>query len=92
MDIPTIHLEVCRSTAKQNIEYCKKADDQAYEIGESSGQGKRSDLLAVTKDITEGTGIREVADNYPVQFITYNKGIEKWKDTMGIGVKRDFKT
>lgn len=90
MGLHSIHLEVCRGSPGQNMEYSKKSDKEAWEIGTSSG--KINDLMAVTEDLIEGVGLKAIADTNPVQNIIYNKGITQWKDMMGIGAKRDFKT
>jgi len=36
--------------------------------------------------------MREIADQFPQQFIMYHKGIGTWKDMMQLNTPRDFKT
>ena len=60
----TVHLEVPKGTPEQNKKYCSKDDTRdsdagfgIHEVGElptDLGQGKRNDLLAITKRIDEG--------------------------------------
>ena len=47
------------------------------EHGQMSKPGKRSDLEDVATMILAGKRVREVADEYPVQYIKFHKGIEK---------------
>lgn len=40
-------------------------------------QGKRTDLTLIASKIKEGTSMKEIADEFPNQFIRYHKGFEK---------------
>ena len=75
---PGVHVEVCRGSAKQNREYCKK-DDDYVEIGEPSSQGSRTDIEAVKTAVDNGASIREIAEEHFEPFLRYGKGIREYK-------------
>lgn len=85
------HYEVARGSGKQASDYCKK-ENNFTEHGEIGGQGSRNDLQAVAECLRNGGSMFDVADQFPVQYMMYNKGIEKWKETMKLTKERDFKT
>lgn len=85
------HYEVARGSGKQASDYCKK-EHNFVEHGEMGGQGSRNDLKAVAESLRNGASMADIADQFPTQYIMYNKGIEKWKDVMKLTKERDFKT
>lgn len=75
------HWEVRKGTAKQASEYCKK-ENQFFEMGSLSAQGKRTDLEEVGAAIVNGSSIKEVASTYPATYIKYHKGIAALKTAL----------
>lgn len=76
--IPTAHIEDRKGSAQQAADYCKK-EGNYEEHGTISKQGKRNDIHEVVEMLQEGASIRETGLTYPVQYIRYHKGIEKFK-------------
>lgn len=71
------HLETAKAVAADAIKYCEK-DGQFWEKGSRpKGSGKRTDLDAVYKSITDGLSVQQVAQAHPVEFIKFSKGIER---------------
>lgn len=76
--LPTAHIEKRRGNADQASNYCKK-DGNFEEWGEISHQGERNDLSAATDMIRAGKRMREVAEQEPVTFVKYHKGLRALK-------------
>lgn len=57
-----------------NCDYEAKDGDIIIDINNKE-QGRRTDLETVADDIKKNLSIREIAENNPVQYIRYNKGI-----------------
>lgn len=72
---PGIHWEIAKGTPIQNRAYCSK-DNNYIEFGELPEQGKRNDIHGAVKCILE-KGIRETIDEHPIEYVKYNKGLEK---------------
>lgn len=86
-----IHVEICKGTAKANIDYCSKDDNIVIEKGTRPNQGKRSDIQKVAESVLSGKSMKEIAQEHPVQFIKHYRGIEKLVDTINPQVPRNSK-
>lgn len=64
-----------KALTKDAANYCMK--DGKYEIQDNRKQGKRSDLESVTSMIKERKPLKEIAMEHPIEYIKYNRGIEK---------------
>lgn len=81
-----VHVEISKGTEQQNRDYCTKGDTHLagpWEFGEfkpdANKQGARSDLAAAAKRITEGATAKEIALEYPSDFIRYYRGFEAYR-------------
>ena len=83
IDLALIH---ANGSAQQNRDYCSKADpNNFYEVGtiKSTGQGTRTDLHQVVDFIKEQPRtIEEVAENFPIEFIKFNRGLKDFKSVI----------
>lgn len=71
-----IHLEVMRGTIQEALDYCLKDDGEHFQLGTMpTGQGSRSDLVALKNDIDSGKRVAEIADSHFTPFLKYHKGI-----------------
>lgn len=85
LKIGNAHMEKRKGTPTQAAEYCMKEDTrlentEPKEFGErrpDPEQGKRNDLDVVAKAITGKKRIREIANEFPIQYIKFHRGIEK---------------
>jgi hypothetical protein len=68
------HYESCRGSVQQNIDYCSK-EGRVEEFGRRPEQGARSDLTRVANLVNEGKSLYDIADECPVEFIKFHKGI-----------------
>jgi len=79
------HFEPRRGTEAEAIAYCRKADTRDTEAGfgftsfgtepNGPGQGSRTDLAEIGRRLREGEAIREIAADYPGDFIRYHRGL-----------------
>jgi hypothetical protein len=73
------HWEARKGTATQAIEYCKK-ENNFFEFGEKSSQGKRSDLNELKESIFAGKRVDEITNENPMAFHQYGRTLNKLED------------
>lgn len=78
--LPGVHVEERKGNQSQAIAYCKK-DGDFVEWGtpKVAQQGKRTDLENVADMVKSGASLKRVAEEYPVQWIKFHKGIVSLK-------------
>lgn len=89
----SVHLAAMRGTPEQSKAYCSKEDSRdlsaGFEFKEFGdiegcplpvGAGNRGDLDSIISRIKENASLREVALEFPTQFIRYERGIRSWFD------------
>lgn len=70
------HIESCKGSPMQNVEYCSKQGDFT-EYGERpKGQGKRTDLDDVCQAIKEGATMVDLIESHPAQVVKFHRGLE----------------
>lgn len=73
------HVERRRGSPLEASEYCKK-DGDFFSAGEiSKGQGHRSDLEVIRKEIVEGKNEEEIADDHFTQWCQYRKSFNQYR-------------
>lgn len=65
----------CSASEAFNLNYCTKGEI-IIDV-DNREQGKRNDLLEITKKMKEGATMTEIAWEYPTHYVRYNKGFEK---------------
>lgn len=61
-EIPRAHIEICRGTSQDNIQYCKK-EGNFVERGEPPKQGNRVDIHRVIRECENGANMRHITQN-----------------------------
>lgn len=83
IDDEKCHVEGANGTREQARNYCmdrtKETFTEVFQIGlfEAGGQGSRNDLATVCQMVKEKKTLRDIAIEYPVQYVKYSKGLEK---------------
>lgn len=84
--LPHGHWEPRRGTRDQARDYCRKQErvDGPWEFGQfdRGGQGKRSDLQPVADAILNGGAIRDIAREFPVQYIKFGRGLNALRNCL----------
>nr|WAE42964.1 MAG: replication associated protein [Cressdnaviricota sp.] len=77
----TMHIEIRRGSAKQAADYCKKVETRKegpWEYGVISNPGQRNDILKVVEAIQkDGKNYRDIAEEFPVEFVKFNRGFKE---------------
>lgn len=74
------NLRIMRGTYEQNVTYCSKQDKDFVQWGIMPQQGARKDLERILERIEEHVPTKEIALEFPGQFIRYHNGITKLQD------------
>ncbi|UUG66199.1 replication associated protein [Calfel virus LSF17_cyc102] len=85
------HIEAARGSDRENRAYCSKGID-IFEHGEIPKQGSRSDLHRVVESIKKKASKEYVAENHPIEYIKYGRGIDNYIKVIKSIKQRDFKT
>lgn len=80
--VPGTHLEVQKGSNDQAINYCKKENDW-FEDGTKPEMGKRTDLEEIVDNIKKNVPMKEIATNYPSQYLRYSGSLEKMANLVG---------
>jgi len=76
----SVHYELARGSAVQNIDYCTKEDTTAYRNGEPmTGQGYRSDIKKIFKDIQTGRPMVDIASENPQLWCQYRRSLDAYQ-------------
>jgi len=80
--VAALHLEIAKGSQEQNIEYCSKEGDIAFEHGDRrrGGQGARSDLLEVKEMLDSGESMRSVAESHFGSFCRHHKAFRLYRE------------
>ena len=96
---PTAHLELAKGSEEQNHNYCSK-EREGEDWGEEGDyqprqrQGRRTDLEAAIKDITEGMPLPQIAKAHPAEWVKYHAGLQSLRRylTMETPISRTVST
>nr|AZA07506.1 replication protein [Bat circovirus] len=86
------HYEHAKGTDHQNQEYCTKEGDTLIEVGAPRRKGKRTDLDTAVSTALEAGSLVRVAQEHPVQYVRYHRGLAELLKVAGKVKERDWKT
>jgi len=85
-----VHLERARGSRDECFQYCSKEESRdpspgfAFQefgrfddVPEGRGQGARNDLTAVARAVRDGNSLRQLSEDFPVEYIKFSTGITK---------------
>lgn len=78
LNAPTAHLEPAKAWDRA-VAYCGKEEtrvDGPWEYGKPTTQGQRKDIELLAEAVKLGKRDRELADEYPVSYMRYYKGVQ----------------
>lgn len=85
------HIERARGSDSDNRKYCTKGGDY-IEDGSPQQQGQRNDLANCAQAIAKGFSLKRVAEEFPTQYIRYERGIRAYRDIICPPPERSTKT
>jgi len=89
---PEAHIEKAKGNDQQNKEYCEK-DGSHWHYGEPVGQGQRTDLEKVVRDVSDpNKTFEDIVTENQSSYIKYHRGIRALYDIVRRVPQRAFKT
>lgn len=86
------HFEEAKGSDEDSLRYCTKKDEDAFQVGEPFRPGQRTDLEAAVAVLRESGSLKRVADECPVSFVKYHRGLEAYRNLVCPPKPRDFKS
>lgn len=77
--IPRAHIEVAKSSALDNSEYCKKGGDILIEAGPLPQQGRRNDLQDMVAACKQGASTTDLIERHTEVYAKYPRFVELCK-------------
>lgn len=78
LDLETVHLEVSKGTAQQNIDYCSKDQNVVINCGSPLYCGKRSDIHDVKEAIDSGIAYNDLWDSHFKEMVKYHRAFKEY--------------
>lgn len=83
------HIEPMKGNLSQSEDYCLKDDEGVpkvvHEWGAKPHPGARSDMDAIKQLVDAGASDRDIAAEYPGQWVRYHEGIKSLRSTLKVG-------
>lgn len=81
----SVHWEVCKGSAEQNMKYCKKDMLDVIEWGSMVKKGQRMDLVRLKADLLAGMSNKDmIQGEHFVAYLRHGSMIEKMQKVLGI--------